>query len=87
MKKISYTYQYGHIKIIIYPPYQQQVATKTINTTSSRRRNFSYFKCKKQIQQKTTKYCSERLKENEEYTISTEQWKSKPETKSRLTIH
>ena len=47
MKTSIHTYQCGHIKIITYPPYQQQVTTKTINTKGSKQQNFSYFKCKK----------------------------------------
>ena len=47
MKTISYTYQCGHIKIIVYPLYQKQVVKKTTTIKSSSRRHFSYFKCKK----------------------------------------
>ena len=62
MKTISYTYQCGHIKIIKYPPNQKQVA-KTTTTKSSRRRHFSYFKCKQQTLQTTTNYSNEKSKE------------------------
>ena len=57
MKTISYTYRCGHIKIIKYPPSQQQVAKQPTTSKSSSRRHFSHFKCKQRKQQTTSNYC------------------------------